>query len=118
MTTVVIYGGRDWTGLETTFNILDKLHEELQFTLVVDGAARGADELGHQWALSRYIPTAREPAQWNNYGKAAGPIRNKLMLDKYKPSVVIGFPGGIGTSHMTRTAHKYGIEVIIPEIKS
>jgi hypothetical protein len=50
---------------------------------------------------------------WKTHGKAGGPIRNQMMLDDYKPQVVIAFPGGSGTADMVRRAHAtQGIDVI------
>ena len=34
------------------------------------------------------------------------------MLDEGKPDLVVAFPGGRGTAHMTRIARGAGIEVI------
>ena len=99
---VVVYGGRDFTNKIVAFKAFDLLHKQYNFTLVIDGKARGADTLGNQWAIHNNIPFEREPAQWDKYGKAAGPIRNELMITKYQPDVAIAFPGGVGTSHMTK----------------
>lgn len=71
----VVYGGRDFNKQNLVYLALDQLHEEYRFTLVIDGKAKGADTLGHNWAVERGIKTVREPADWNKYGKAAGPIR-------------------------------------------
>lgn len=55
-----------------------------------------------------------EKAYWNLHGKAAGPIRNQLMLDKYDPDLVIAFPGETGTANMVKLSINAGIEVIFP----
>ena len=51
---------------------------------IVHGGAKGADsiagEIGEQFGFN-----VREfPALWNQYGRAAGPIRNQQMLDENK----------------------------------
>ena len=81
---------------------------------VIEGAARGADELAHRWAASRGVPNDRYPAEWNKYGRAAGPVRNKRMLDEGSPDLVVAFPeaGGRGTQNMMRQALKAGLTVI------
>lgn len=48
---------------------------------VVSGTARGVDRLGEQWAMSKGINVIRFPANWNEEGKAAGHIRNRMMGD-------------------------------------
>jgi hypothetical protein len=107
---VVVYGGRDFTNEAVVKLLLDQLHEEYGFTLVIDGAAKGADSLAHAWAISRNIATLRFPAEWNKYGRGAGPIRNRQMIVEGKPDVAVAFPGGAGTSNMTKQLAEFGIE--------
>jgi hypothetical protein len=52
------------------------------------------------------------PADWTRHGKAAGPKRNQLMLDKEKPDLVIAFPGGKGTADMVARAKAQGFKVM------
>jgi hypothetical protein len=99
---VLVYGGRDFTNQRLAFNALDLIHKEYGFTLVIDGMAKGADTLGFKWAQDKGLPSERYPAQWDKYGRAAGPIRNKQMLDEGKPDIAVAFPGGAGTSNMTK----------------
>ena len=108
---VVIFGGRNFHKIGFVWRALDILHAKYNFTLVIDGKARGVDTLAHKWALHNGIATVREPADWDKYDKAAGPIRNELMITKYKPDMGIAFPGGDGTSNMTQLCHAYGVEV-------
>jgi hypothetical protein len=109
----IICGGRDfrdWTRLSAT---LDALHAELHFDRVANGAAPGADTLAGSWARSRGIRTEAYPALWRTHGAAAGPIRNRKMLDVEKPDIVIAFPGGKGTANMVKLAKEAGVEVHI-----
>jgi hypothetical protein len=46
---------------------------------VVCGGAHGIDYSGHIWAGRRCYPVKMFLADWEKHGKAAGPIRNKLM---------------------------------------
>jgi hypothetical protein len=50
-------------------------------------------------------------AAWHDYGKAAGPIRNKRMLTDFAPDIVVAFPGGKGTADMVRQAKEREVEV-------
>ena len=43
--------------------------------------------------------------------KAAGPIRNKWMLDDAHPDLVVSFYGGRGTANMIKQAREAGVEV-------
>jgi hypothetical protein len=108
---VLVYGGRDFTNKRLAFNALDLLHKEYGFTLVIDGMARGADTLGFKWAQDQGLPSERYPADWNRYQNAAGPIRNQQMIDEGKPDIAVAFPGGNGTSDMTKRLLNHGILV-------
>lgn len=107
----IICGGRDfgnWPLLKAT---LDAIHAETPLERVATGAAPGADTLADTWARTRSIPVERYYALWRTYGTAAGPIRNKKMLDCEKPDIVIAFPGGAGTKNMVQLAENAGVPV-------
>ncbi len=82
---------------------------------IITGGATGADTLANKWAVTNWTQYKEYKADWNQYGKAAGAIRNQQMIDEGKPDLVIAFPGGKGTKDMISRAKKAGIEVI--EIK-
>lgn len=117
---VLVYGGRDFAKQNLGFRALDQLHAEFGFTLVIDGMARGADTIGYNWAQKEELPSERYPAQWDKYGRSAGPIRNKQMLDEGKPDIAVAFPGGTGTSNMTKQLLEAGVLVkfVIPKGKT
>lgn len=48
---------------------------------IISGCARGPDEFAIIYAAHKFIEVKRFPADWNKYGRGAGPIRNKQMLD-------------------------------------
>jgi ABC-type Fe3+-hydroxamate transport system substrate-binding protein len=80
--------------------------------VVIHGAARGVDEQAMIAAQTlpgvKHLPFA---ADWHKHGRAAGPIRNKRMLDEGKPDLVVAFPGGRGTANMVKQAQAAGIPV-------
>ena len=63
------------------------------------------------------MPVSIYPADWDKHGKAAGPIRNKQMIDEGKPDLVIAFPGGRGTAGAVRLAKFAGVTVRVVEVK-
>lgn len=69
-----------------------------QISEVICGEAYGPDRLGETWAISNNIPVKHMPAQWDRYGKAAGPHRNKAMAE-YADAAIIVWDG---KSHGTR----------------
>lgn len=42
---------------------------------------KGVDELAYNWAKNKGIPTETYPADWDNFGLSAGPLRNKTMVE-------------------------------------
>jgi hypothetical protein len=46
---------------------------------IVSGCAKGADEAGEVYADFYSIPLKQFPAEWEKYGKRAGPVRNAKM---------------------------------------
>lgn len=83
---VVVCGSRVWTNMQVIKETLDKYHLEK----IVVGDASGADTLVVRYAIENNIPYQIYKADWNSYGKAAGPRRNKQMLET-QPQLVIGF---------------------------
>jgi hypothetical protein len=108
---VLVCGGRNFEDRAMLFRVLDSLHDQTPFGVVIHGMARGADRLADHWALYNHIPVYRFHALWLKQGNAAGPIRNQRMLDKGRPDCVIAFPGGNGTKDMIRKAIGAGLPV-------
>lgn len=108
---VLVCGGRDFNNRKIAYAALDQLDKEYKFDTLIDGMAKGADELGFDWAISRGVVTERYRADWDKFGKSAGPIRNQQMLTEGVPDLVVAFPGGVGTADMINRAEKAGIPV-------
>lgn len=108
---VLVCGGRRYSNSAALNRELDRLHLLHIITLVIHGAALGADKLAQSWAESRGVSFARFPANWKRYGIYAGPLRNKKMLEEGAPDLVIAFPGGKGTADMMRQARAAGVTV-------
>jgi hypothetical protein len=101
---VIVCGGRNFEDRAMLFRVLDSLHDQTPIVCMIHGMARGADRLADHWAMLNHVPAYRFHANWSQQGPAAGPIRNARMLDKGKPDLVIGFPGGAGTKDMLKKA--------------
>lgn len=128
---VLVTGDRHWRDQRRTIEVLDAIHAEKPITLLIEGCAAGADQLAgdHRypqlsvddpwgepgWAWVRHIPPAHYPADWNRYGRAAGPIRNRQMLVEGQPDLVVAFHNSLATSKGTRNmveqARKAGVPV-------
>ena len=87
---VLVCGDRCWADPAP---ILRELRRH-RATVVIHGGARGADTLAGEAAQTMKVPVEVFPAQWNLYGKSAGPIRNKQMLVEGGAGSGVGFPHG------------------------
>lgn len=113
---VLVCGGRDFSNKSLLTFMLDQMHKQTQFSVVIHGAARGADTLAGEWAHANGVPVEPYPAEWNKHGRSAGPIRNLRMLADGRPDLVIAFTGGTGTAHMKKVARAHGVQVVeIPD---
>lgn len=109
---VLVCGGRDYDNAESLNAVLDAAHYANPIVCLIHGAARGADTLAADWALAHGVLCNAYPADWERDRKAAGPIRNRRMLDLGKPHLVLAFPGGSGTADMIKQATKAGVPVV------
>lgn len=107
----LVCGGRDYDDDTELFNTLDLIHKQTPIDTIIHGGARGADDLAGWWAVYQDIQCITVPADWNLYGRRAGPIRNAQMLE-LKPDVIVAFKGGNGTRNMIALAEKANVPVI------
>ena len=109
---ILVCGGRDFNLSHIVKGVLDEIHNHTPITSVVHGGCSGADKLASDWAKMRGITVYPHLANWSEHGRAAGPIRNKAMLDSH-PDIkwVIAFPGGKGTESMVSLARRRGIDI-------
>src|SRR5574341_214066 len=77
MLTVLGCGSRGWSWYDEIKRQLGLLRP----SLVVHGNARGADSMFGAAAAQLRIPLHIFPANWKKYGRRAGHIRNREMLD-------------------------------------
>lgn len=69
-------------------------------TEVVSGCATGVDRLGEQWAIANNVPVKEMPADWNRFGKRAGPERNRRMAEYADAAIIIWDGVSNGTKNM------------------
>lgn len=104
---LLVCGGRDYDDAV----LVDEVLAWLAPNCIIEGGALGADTLARRWASATSVPCQTIPADWEAHGKAAGPIRNVIMLEM-KPDIVLAFPGGRGTDNCVKQALARGIPVL------
>lgn len=97
---VIIAGSRHMPF--SMFHLIDEAVKKsnFQITEVVCGLARGADMFGGKWAVNNSIPVKTFPANWDEYGKAAGPIRNQQMAEYADALIVFIWDDSRGSKDM------------------
>jgi hypothetical protein len=69
-------GGREFDDNAFIYAELDRVHEQCRFDQVIEGPARGIDQISGEWARARGIELTEFPADWTNEGRHAALIRN------------------------------------------
>lgn len=120
MKTIIITGSRHYINAKLIKEVMSNLIEEFGVYKFRHGGANGADTLGKSRAIKLGVTDIIEyKADWDTHGKAAGPIRNREMLDteieKGEDILVIAFPlaNSIGTFDMIEYSRGKGIDVRI-----
>ena len=113
---VIIAGSRDIVD----YDIVEKAVNLSNFKIdeVVCGGARGVDFLGQQWALNNKVPVSSFIAEWVQYGKAAGHIRNGKMANYADAAIVIIKNRSKGSLNMIENAKKRKLLLFVLEYNS
>jgi predicted Rossmann-fold nucleotide-binding protein len=121
-------GGRDlaWPHQRIAAELLARSSGRLVH-LLLHGGARGADaaiaRAAHQLGWCSLVM----PAQWQQHGRAAGPIRNRELLHQaiaravahsspgsMASVLVVAFPGGAGTASLLQQARRLASRSPVP----
>lgn len=79
---ILITGSRDWDDANAIAFVMEGAVPLMaRDVTVVHGDARGADRIAGAYAEQAGWKVEKHPANWNLYGKKAGFIRNKEMVD-------------------------------------
>jgi len=115
---VIIAGSRDIHDYEIVKEAVKA--SGFHITEVVSGHARGVDQNGECWAFDNDVPFKIFEANWQEYGRSAGPKRNMDMAN------YVGTNGGLiavwdglsrGTKHMIEYANSKGLQVFVYNVK-
>ena len=111
MIKIGVIGSRSFNDYELLKRVLDEYLGKVW--VVVSGGAKGADSLGEKWANENNIKTCIYKPDWDTYGKGAGMIRNKDIVED--SDIIIAFWDSLsrGTEHSINLAKKMDKEVRI-----
>ena len=111
----IIAGGRKFNDYSLLSSVCDHMLQNYapRDVEIVSGTAGGADKLGERYAKENNCQLKQFPADWEQFGKGAGYIRNKQMAE-YSDALIVFWDGeSKGTGHMIDLAKKQGIKVKI-----
>ena len=86
---LAIIGGRDFSDYDRTKECYEAISN---ITEIVSGGAKGADSLGELIAFDYNLKFTCFKPDWDKHGKAAGFIRNRLIIEH--SDVVLAFWDG------------------------
>lgn len=116
---ILFTGDREWDDWAAVVKALEPYPRD---ALIITGGARGLDTIAEQAAIAMgFLARVRLDADWKHHGKAAGPIRNRQMLEVLRAGpadcvrVVLAFhddlPRSKGTKDMVNIARKARVAV-------
>lgn len=76
---LAVVGTRTFLDYKLLKSELDK-YEDIE--VIISGGAKGADSLAAEYAEEKNIDTMIFIPEWEKYGKAAGPKRNKKIIEE------------------------------------
>lgn len=90
---IAVIGSRSFNNYGYMWGVLTAFNLQYGITEIISGGARGADKLAEKFALEelKQYPTVFK-ANWDRYGKAAGMVRNKDIVQTAE--AVIAFWNG------------------------
>ena len=99
---LAIVGSRNFEDYSLLCKILKKYEN---ISEIVSGGARGADTLAEKYAHDNNIKMKVFKAEWNKWGKRAGPIRNKKIWEYADEGIAFWEPTCRGTKHSIEMAN-------------
>jgi hypothetical protein len=99
-------------GVNNFNELIDVLLPTLNATLIIFGDCNGVDAAALRTCIKHKIPYKVYAADWKTHGKAAGPIRNKQMIDD--ANILYAFHLDIKSSKGTRDTIKHAKKKKIP----
>lgn len=110
---VAIVGSRTFNDYGLVKKTLDKFKQDNDITKIISGGARGADSLGARYARENQIELLEFIPDWNSYGRGAGPIRNRSIINACDSVIAFWDGTSKGTANSISQAKDAGRKVEI-----
>ena len=106
----IVAGSRDFNDYELLKSEMDailRFYDIKTEVTIISGGCRGADALGERYARENGIPLEIFEAEWDKYGRAAGPIRNEKMVEYSNAVICFWDNKSRGTFSLIKLANKH-----------
>lgn len=115
---IAIGGCRDYEEYREFCEFVSMCMEKMEReeVVILSGHCSGVDLMAERYAAENGITLEIFPANWAKYGRAAGPVRNKQMVER--ADAVIAFWDGKskGTASLLQYAKKLRKQVYLKDI--
>ena len=104
----------DYDLFETTVKKWEE--ENGTIDVIVSGGAPGTDTMAKFYAEKHNKTFIVFPAEWKKYGRGAGPIRNKLIIENSDRLIAFLSPKSKGTQDSIKKAKKLNLKINVINI--
>jgi len=108
---IAIIGSRTFNDYELLVSTMESYKDYI--SVIVSGGAKGADSLGERWAKENNIETDIYYPDWDKYGKKAGFLRNKQIVENSDGVIAFWDGESKGTQHSFRLCDELEIPIKI-----
>lgn len=116
MTVLAVIGSRTFCDKPLLTKYMNEACTEFSVVSIVSGGAKGADSLAAEHAEVLGLPVEVFEPDWAQFGRGAGPIRNKAIVNAAE--VVLAFWDGEskGTKQALSYAKQMGKKIIVVRV--
>lgn len=114
---LAIVGSRNFNNYKVMKVFIFSKFDLSEIDTIVSGGARGADTLAEKFAHENNLLLIVKEAEWDKYGRSAGPRRNKLIVEEADVVVAFPTPSSRGTWNTVNLAKEAGKRVEILHVE-
>lgn len=114
---LAIIGSRNFVDYSYMKSAILEHFDISSLTTIISGGATGADKLAEKFAEEYNLAKEIYYPNWKTYGRAAGPIRNKQIIDNCDACIAFPINESKGTYNAIKLCQKNNKPVIIKNSK-
>ena len=105
---IAVIGSRDFKGSNLIPHYLDRELMKYSELSIISGGASGVDTIAKQYAFERQLDYIELKADWRTYGRAAGQVRNKQVVEMADTIYAFWDGSSKGTLSVIQLARRLG----------